>query len=244
MVGSIMAKGQRKRSNKKKSSSKKVKASKPKACSCGKFNCNGSCKNEEVPNALDELAVKVYKQTEVNILKQSVDLSNRVAKLLNEKQKKLNHLAASKRYVKKLREGKVNVPLLRKVSGNIFETITDLEELADRIEEENKDIADSVEILDGQISHWYDEYLDARIRAFLMEKQALEPILKERSIKNVQGHYHGVSGESKKAEEKSFIKQFDAENLSKEDKKELQQTMKKAVKANAVSRRKQGKKNS
>lgn len=230
MVGYIMAKGQRKRSNKK-SSKPKTKVVKKEA-------------TDAVPNALDELAVKVYKQTEVNILKESVDLSNRVAKLLNEKQKKLNHLAASKRYVKKLRAGRVNAPLLKKVSGNIFETIDDLNLLADKIEEENKDIKDSIEILDGQISHWYDEYLDARIRAFLMEKQALAPILKERGIKRVQGHYHGVSPESKKAEEKSFIKQFDAQNLSNEDKKELKETMKKAVNSNAVSRRKSGKKNS
>ena len=224
-----MTQGKRKRSNKK-TNKKEVK---PKVCK------GGTC-NNAVPNALDELQVKVYKQTEVNILKEAVDLSNRVAKLLNEKQKKLNHLAASERYVKKLRDGEVNAPLLKKVSGNIFETIDDLDVLADKIEKENKDIKDSVEILDGQINHWYDEYLDARMRAFLMEKQALDPLLESRSIKNVQGHYHGVSSKSKQAEEKSFIKEFDAENLSDDDKAEI----KKAVKKNAVPRRKQGKKNS
>lgn len=226
-----MTKGQRKRSNKKtttkktKDSSKKE--SKPKACVVAK-------------NVLDDFAVKPLKQEQVSILKESVDLSNRLAKLVNQQQKKYNHLAMSRQYTKKLRDGKVNSPVMKQVAGNIFETITDLKSLADMIDKENDEIEKSIDVVQGQISHWYDEYVDSLVRDYLMLKKLLGKILDEEKVSDVKGHYRGIGKQAKQAEEKAFVKEFDAQNLTEEDKKEI----KKLVEKNASTSGKSGKEDS
>jgi len=229
MVGNVMAKGTRKRSN---TSSKKT-ATKKKSCK------SGSCK--AVKSVIKEYAVQPFKPEQVQILKETVNLSNRFAKLINQQQQKYNHMAMSKDYVKRLRDGKVNTPIMKQVAGNIFETIDDPDELADLIEKENEDIEQSIDIVEGQMSHWYDEYVDSLIRSFLMQKQLLQKVLGNTDIKDIKGHYkHATTKEAKKAEEKSFVKQFDAENLTDEDKAEI----KKLVKKNGMPSRKSGKENS
>jgi len=223
-----MTKGQRKRSNKKTSTTKKTTTKKVKSS------------NIVPKKVIDDFTVKPLSQEQVQIMKESVDLSNRFAKLLKQQQQKYSHLAMSEAYVKKLRSGKVEAPVMKQISGNLFETISDLDDLADRIEKENVEVQKSIDIVEGQLSHWYDEYVDALVRNFLMYKKLLGKILDEEKVSDVKGHYRGVGKQAKKAEEKSFVKEFDAQNLSDEDKAEI----KKLVKKNASSSGKSGKKDS
>lgn len=227
-----MTKGQRKRSNKK-TTTKKTKGS-------SKKETSKKSTNVVAKNVLKNFAVKPLKQEQVSILKESVELSNRLAKLINQQQQKHNHLAMSKSYAKRLRKGDVKAPVMKQVAGNIFETIDDLSELADMIDNENDEIEKSIDIVHGQLSHWYDEYVDSLVRDYLMLKKLLGKILDEEKVSDVKGHYRGIGKEAKQAEEKAFMKEFDAQNLSEDDKKEIR----KLVKNNASTPRKSGKKDS
>ena len=89
-------------------------------------------------------------------------------------------------------------------------------------------IKESIVIIEGQTSHWYDEYRDALVRLSALLDSFID---KDEKAKNITGQRQSLSNLSVKEEEEIFTTEFDKkiEDLTVEDKEKI----KKAVKENS-----------
>jgi len=208
-------------------------------------------KIDTLPNKVTDTAIKnvaaqfdvpILNDTHVQMMKESVSLAANVQKLIKQQQMKETQVHQGKKLIQELKEGKVKAPLMHKRGENLFVPIYDINMLIKAVDEENSAIKQSIDITEGQLSHWYDEYVSSLIRQYNM----LKSILKDKAeVTSISNHTRGA-GEAKKAEEEAFIKKFDLENASDADLQEVKKAVKEAreVNSNASSTRKQGKENS
>jgi len=229
-----MAEGNRKRSNKGKKTTKTSvkKAEKPGVTRVQRV------KDTKIPNVAAQFDVQILQPGQVQMMKEAVNISNTVGKLINQQQKMHNQVYQAKQLLADMKSGKIKTPLMQKVGEALFIPIYDINQLAKTMENEQRIINETISTNTGQLSHWYDEYVSSLVRLY----HALDSLLGDhKDVKSISGHTKGLS-KGKEAEEKKFIKDFDLENP--EDVKAAKKAVKEAVKANERATSKSGKKDS
>lgn len=209
-----MAKGQRKRS-------KKTVAKKP---AVTKVPSGQSCNMrmpQELADVFSKFKVKPLNQIQVNLMKESVDLSNKVSGLLKQYIEIQKSIRNGEDYVKRIESGKLKTPVMVKETDNIMIPEYNLKELKKRFKDEVKMMKESLSLVEGQVSHWYDEYRDSLVRVNKMTKSHLGDAV---SVNNVSGHRRNVGGELKKQEKVILQKEFD--KITDKDKKEINKLLK------------------
>jgi hypothetical protein len=203
-----MAKGQRKRANKPKPQKQPRTKKKKQDIS---FN----------PQAiLKKYHVKPLMQLHGNMMQESVKLSNKFSQVLKNQSDREFALKKMEIFIDKLKNGKIKPPVIMKQSENIFVPRYNLNEIKKEYEHDAKILRDSIKILEGQASHWYDEYRDSLVRLYSF----LDIHLGEnKEIARVHGHRKGTNPKILKKEAEIFEQEFDkkVEDLTDEDKKYL-----------------------
>ena len=149
-------------------------------------------------------------QDDANRIKELFTLSNNVSALIRD-------YAEKEIAVKKMRDAAKTIeqerqPLIRQIASNLFKTESNYKKLADEIRKQAKQLENALQLVKGQISHRYEDYVSLLIR----QNRLLEVIVNNAQLKSITGHRHGDAQTKKEEEvifEKDFEKQDDADRV-------------------------------
>jgi len=174
---------------------------------------------------LSKYKIQPISQYHANMMQDIVKLSNKFSQTVKQESDRQMVLQKMEINVKKMKEGIIKPPLMEKISENISVPRYDIDNIMKEYEHDIKIIRKSLVIIEGQTSHWYDEYRDAIVRL----KQMLEAFIGEDiEAKNVTGTRQGLSAKSQELEEEIFTTEFEkkVEDLTLDDKKKIKNAMK------------------
>lgn len=173
---------------------------------------------------LRKYKIKPISQYHANLMQDIVKLSNKFAQTVKQQSDREVTIRRMEIVVKKLESGETKPPILMKESENLFLPRYDIKQIIKEYKHDMKLIKESLVIIEGQTSHWYDEFRDALVRL----KQMLETFIPEdMTAKNVTGVRQALSNEGAKDEEKAFDVEFEKkiEDLTTGDKKKIKKAM-------------------
>lgn len=173
---------------------------------------------------LAKYKIKPISQYHANLMQDIVKLSNKFSQTVKQQSDREVTIQRMEMFVKKLENGDVKPPVMMKESENIFVARNDIKGIIKEYKHDKELIKDSLTIIEGQTSHWYDEYRDAIVRLY----SSLGAFLGEDAkAKNVTGQRQSMSVESKKEEEDIFTKEFEkkVEDLTPDDKEKIKNAM-------------------
>ena len=173
---------------------------------------------------LRKYKIKPISQYHANLMQDIVKLSNKFAQTVKQQSDREVTVQRMELFVKKLESGDIKPPVMMKESENMFIARHDIKDIIKEYKHDKELIKDSLVIIEGQTSHWYDEYRDAVVRLY----SALGSFLGEDAkAKNVTGQRQSMSPASKKEEEDIFNTEFEkkVEDLTVDDKEKIKNAM-------------------
>lgn len=119
---------------------------------------------EPKPKSMDELyPVRSLFQTEADQFKALTVLSSNRAAIIKDIEDKETGMRQMRALSKQLRHGDIKGPLMQQILPGVFAQFPDTKKAATKIDEQIKIVQTAVDIAKGQISHRYEEYVDALI---------------------------------------------------------------------------------
>jgi len=167
---------------------------------------------------LRKYKIKPISQYHANMMQDIVKLSNKFATTVKQQSDREGALKRMEIFVKRVENGQVKPPMMIKESENMFVTRYDVPEVIKEYKHDMNIIRESLTIIEGQTSHWYDEYRDALVRLHQTIGSFIE---QDKEAKRISGTRQGLSGKSRIEEEDIFTKEFEkkVEDLTVDDKK-------------------------
>lgn len=211
-----MTKGNRKRANESSAQPKSPKRpNKPK---------RPSCPTSLIPNIIKSYPVRTLSQIDVERFKELIALSNNVAGLLKTATDEDLSISKGKKFSKELSGGRVKGPVLQRVSQNLMIPLTNIKEVAKKLDNELGMLTEASGITKAQLQQRYDEYVDS-IRAMSAVFTKILAAAPEKQLKTIKGDR---KAKMVKQEQIIFEKEFN--KLTEKDKEFLKQIGKPSTK--------------
>lgn len=169
-------------------------------------------------------------QETANLMKESIDLSNRFQTVVKQLVTEKESIQRDKLFINELKSGKVKTPIMIPRNNGILFPVYDLKSYIKELESKIKARNEMLIVVEGQVGQWYDQYTDAVVRLKFRVDKMLENHPDKDIIKGIEGHR--ISRDFDKKEQASFIQGFtkDVDKLTDAEKKMIMEAAKQNTK--------------